>query len=838
MISLSTNSRTLFIIILTCSLLSARIYADNSSAVTESTQEQQSQGDSDAAPYVSAHGKIINEIFIHGNEHVSSDAILHRIPCKVGQPFDTNDTRVLINNLYKDLKRFRNIVVKTEELDDEQVNLHIFVTEKPPLKKIIFQGNKKVTKQEIFKKTNIDNTPAIDEKELQTCAQTIIDLYHEKSYLDVTIKAYLELDEDNKATAYFDVTENNPSTVKQIRFEGNKAIASKELKKALFTREDWILGFMDGSGNYHPDRVSQGDKYVLEQYYQNRGYLNAKVIDIRTDSDARGNLVLTYLIEEGDQYTIGEIKAPGNDVLSEEQLLAFLPLRPGMLYSRQRLMDCIKRLEALWGNFGYLYASITPSVEPNENTKTVNLAFYSETGKEVYLNKLNILGNKKTRDKVIRRKLALEDGDLITQQKMEVSKNRVEALGYFDPRDGVNWKTTRLSDELADLDLIVKETKTGNAHIKMGTGGSQTSIMDGIKGFSAEASISDRNLFGTGVMFDATAQGSIGQQSLAFNITQPWLFDRPIFGAIDVYHKRIGYDDFRYANAMNERHTGGTITSGFVTGLSNPLLSETFVRGMVGFEGVGYDAPPVARFLSGAPGIDTVHATKVYQRVLNALFVTDEFFMCSFRLGQDKKNHPVHPSRGHAWLFQTNFGLGHCIGFYKVDLDANWYTPLIGERDLILRLHAFAGFARPMHNRFIPFRELFHIGGPASVRGFLYGQIGPQFSLTADPKVRGDSIGGGKTLFWNAELQFPITPDFNAKGVLFYDGGSGWDAPYSKLLNDTQYLLHNSFDYRHSVGVGIRMMSPMPIRIDIGFKLDPRKGESPYEVHFGMAYDF
>jgi outer membrane protein insertion porin family len=169
------------------------------------------------------------------------------------------------------------------------------------------------------------------------------------------------------------------------------------------------------------------------------------------------------------------------------------------------------------------------------------------------------------------------------------------------------------------------------------------------------------------------------------------------------------------------------------------------------------------------------------------------------------------------------------IGFGKLYFDYVWYNPLINEYDLIFKLHLFFGLATPLSGRAIPFGELFHIGGDTTVRGFSYGEIGPQFL--------GDTIGGKKAFFLNAELIFPITQDMSMRGVLFYDGGAGWDNPYVNPGNAI-FVTSNNFDYRHAVGFGIRMLRPMPIRVDWGFKLDPRPGERESQVHFGMTYDW
>jgi outer membrane protein insertion porin family len=227
-----------------------------------------------------------------------------------------------------------------------------------------------------------------------------------------------------------------------------------------------------------------------------------------------------------------------------------------------------------------------------------------------------------------------------------------------------------------------------------------------------------------------------------------------------------------------------------------------------------------------------------YQIILDKEFKEGEYFWLAQHVEQDTRNHPVHTSRGHSWKLTSKLGIptfNSNIGYYKVSLDTHWFTPLINEYSLVFHIHSYFGIAAPLGSkRAIPFDELYHIGGPRSVRGFLFGQIGPTY---AD-----DSIGATKAFFWNAELIFPVTPDMSIKGVVFYDGGGSFDAPYLKLIN-TAAVRKNNFDYRHAVGFGIRLLNPMPISIDWGFKIDPRKdrrdpsrNETSNEVHFGMSY--
>jgi outer membrane protein insertion porin family len=239
---------------------------------------------------------------------------------------------------------------------------------------------------------------------------------------------------------------------------------------------------------------------------------------------------------------------------------------------------------------------------------------------------------------------------------------------------------------------------------------------------------------------------------------------------------------------------------------------------------------------------DTIEARAAYDIILAQLFTPGSFGTFSFNMGKDAKNHPMHPTRGYTWILKSLLafpGWNSKIGFHKVDLDAHWFTPLIGEFDLVLHLHGYFGIVSRLHKHLIPYRELFHIGGQASVRGFLFGQIGPQFRVVRSGNRMSDSIGGNKTFFVNVELIFPIMQDFSLKGLVFYDGGAGWDNPYVCCKDiPEKFITNNNLSYRHSVGIGVRVLNPMPVKIDWGFKLDTRRGENTNEIHFSMSYDW
>ena len=379
------------------------------------------------------------------------------------------------------------------------IDLYIIIQEKIPLKEIIFEGNSAVTEKEITEKVTSLDTPAIDQEELNIFANAIKKLYLERGYYNAAIDTEFIVDENGKGTIIFKINEGSKSLVKRISFKGNKHVSGKTLRSIMYTREDWLLSFLDKSGTYIPERL-EGDKHVIEMYYQSHGYMNAKVTAITPQIDpCTNNVNLLVEIHEGDLYTIGSVRAPGNDLVCEDVLLQAIAIKPGDLYSREKIVDTIKNLELVWGNFGYLYAHIEPSIEVHEDTKTVDLGFHTELGKQITLGKLTIRGNQKTRDKIIRRQIIFAEGDPLTNIRMEQSKERIQSLGYFDQREGVNWKIIRTGENTADFDLMLKEAKTGHLGFQLGFAGNPDNIREPLKGMSLQLDVGDTNLIGTGM---------------------------------------------------------------------------------------------------------------------------------------------------------------------------------------------------------------------------------------------------------------------------------------------------------------------------------------------------
>jgi outer membrane protein insertion porin family len=491
-------------------------------------------------------------------------------------------------------------------------------------------------------------------------------------------------------------------------------------------------------------------------------------------------------------------------------------------------------LRLLWGEFGYIYAEVHPSIQPNPETKTVKLSFISDLGNKVKVNRINIHGNKKTKEHVIRREILFSEGEYITTRKMEESKQYIERLGYFDPKNGANWRIAKIDDEFADLDLLLHEKNTGRMSASIGFGGNPASQSPS-QSWKVQASIYDTNFLGRGIQYSINGNYSAEDRGIIASISNPWLFNRPISGGVALFHTKAIYEDLNLVvQKPVEKRTGGQATIGF----TSPYWWYTQILFETGAEYIRYSVKPEVKLPE-----DFRQFGHDYQIVLNRRFQEGTLVATGVSCIQDFRNHPIYPSRGYLLAFTGKFAIPYTkssFGFFKAELDAHWYTPLINEYDLIFHLRAHGGFVAQFGNHTIPYRELFLIGGPATIRGFNFGQASPQIVIDTFGDNAIDPLGGKKAFYLTAELLFPIMEDRSIMGVVFYDGGSGWDTPNVREIPSQLPLRHNIFSYRHAIGFGVRMTSPTPLVIDWGFKLDRNKrlGETASEIHFTASRDF
>lgn len=767
--------------------------------------------------------KKIAHIYIQGNKHVNNDVILGKIPYKVGFDFDATLSADAIHALYR-LGYFRQVEIEAEEASKDSINLFIILDEKPLLEKVEFVSNKVLDSKKLNEALNISNVDTVDAEFLRRSQKIIQNLYREEGYYHAEVEAEFipSKESSEKVSVKFIIKEGPKSLVTRVFFVDNKFMPSRKLRKILLTQERWIAGFMTDAGKYSVEMLDM-DKLRIEQYYRDFGYLMAKVVDTQVSfTPNRQEVHITFRIQEGDEYIVRNIKAPGDEIFLEQDLLPYVLLEKDRPYVHTKLIQSLERLKALWGEKGYVNVDVYPKIEPDQENKAVDVTFYVDKGEQLYVRRINITGNFNTKDKVIRRKLELQEGDLLTSKKLQNSQDKVEALSFFE-QGGVNWKVHRITDKVADLELNVKEAKTGHINFQMSYGSDQDSNKRALK---AGIVVEQTNFMGEGWGLGGNAQLQLAKRgSQLFNVhfDNPHLFDTNISARAAAYHTKQEFDEWRNVTSVpTVSESGGSLGTGTNLTFIDKELAFTFE---VGLDYIKNRKVRATRQTSRAQ-------TEALQQILDNDFKTSTLQWFTFAVIKDTRNHNIYPNKGFKFLFITKLVPPFSNPFYKyfkADLDFSYYTRLIDVDRLVLALRAKLGIVHEIGNSgHIPYKELYNMGGQTTVRGFRFGQIGPSWKNQ-------DPLGARYAIQFNAELIFPLISEYGMKGHLFYDAGAGWHTPLDGV-KDRSAITRNEFNIRHAVGFGFNLLRPYPAKIDWGYKLDrdKRKGESTHEFHLSM----
>lgn len=768
---------------------------------------------------------IIKKIIIHGTKSVDEAVIKNRMPYEVNKPFDPSLSKQAIDQLYS-LGIFSQITISEEKVATNECNLIVTLEEYTSVDDFIFKGIHHFERPKLLEKLNLSENDRLDTEKVVRIANSLKKLYQDVQYLNVHINTSIIPNPENprKKIALFTVDEGKKVRIRKVNFHGSEQVPFYSYCHLIFTRPMWLLSTTDDSGKVDEIMLDQ-DKHRIEYFYQDQGFLMAKVTGVEIEPVDEGFRDVTFYIREGNKFKIRYLNVDCSDEeFTEKKLTQYLSFDEGDLYSRTKIVDSINNLKTVLGEHGYIFADVYPQLKPLEDQNLVDITFIVEKSHKLFANNINIIGNSITRDKVIRRQMTFEEGDLITSRKLEQSKLNVEYLSYFE-RGSVNWKINKVTETLADLTLSVHEARTGHLNFNMTYGADRGSANESLK-FGLD--LGKSNIAGLG--FDANAIVQASPKSFQrgeFRIFDPYFLDNRISIGFSTYIKRDEYEQWGYLQTRpTEKLWGISSQVGFTLDSIDPKLHWLTE---IGTEHVSYNRGDLI-----VEGI----SPDLLQPIVNLRFIEGTINWLSFTLLKDTRNHKVYPNQGYRLELSSKFAfpfVNQTFSFYKFELEGSWYTPIIGPDSLVLTLHGRASIIdRFQSNKSIPYKELFQMGGQGTVRGFLWGGVGPVWAPTNAP------LGSKRALQFNAELVFPLVPDYSMKGHFFYDAGTGWRTVVDGISEDNQKNLikRNNFVMRHSVGFGLNLMQPVPAKIDWGYKLDRNKkaGESASEFHLSMNY--
>ena len=739
--------------------------------------------------------KKIFDIRIEGNERIESDAILRLIKAAPGDIYS-------VKALSEDLKSvfamgyFDDVRV---EADDGPLGKTIIfrVQEKRTIRRVRIEGNRVYDDEEIEENLTVKTGSILNVYQIQNNLQRIEELYKEKNYHNVAVSYELIELPNNQADIQFAVKEGVKVLVKNITFVGNKSFTADELKKEISTDEKGFFSFLTDSGELNSEELNQ-DVAKLEAFYHNNGFIRARIGEPVVEFKDSW-IDITFKIQEGPRYRVGNIDIQGDLIFPRELLLKKINLNDQEYYNRTILRNDLLALGDLYADEGFAHVDVAPRINEDAERLVVDIVYDIRKGSLVFFEEIIISGNTKTRDKVIRRQLEVFEQGLYSGAKLKRSVRNLYRLDYFED---VQVNTVRGSaDDKMVLKIDVKEKSTGQFSFGGGYSNTEKLFLVG--------SVSQRNLFGRGHILNLKAE--LGSRTTRFTLgfTEPWLFDIPLTAGFRLFNWETEFDNYKRDSR------GGSITLGY------PVFRDT--RFSISFT---HDNAKVVDVTDAAP--DSI-------KQLEARFGNERFLTNSVvgSIRYDTRDRIFSASEGSDHRITAEYaGLGGDIGFTKLDGQLARYFPLWWQFTFFARARAGVVWENPP--LLLPDYEKFYLSGFRSVRGFEENEIQP---LDAD----GNVLGGDRFAIGTLELIRPLVQTVGLDGFVFFDIGAVVDADAVDEFGNpdpTQQTI-NSKTLRESIGFGFRWNSPMgPIALAYGYKLDRREGEKSGNWEFALGAAF
>lgn len=729
----------------------------------------------------------IVRVDIAGNRRIETELIKSNISLKAGEPLSADAVSEDIKRIFR-LGFFEDVSAELRRTPDGVVLVYN-VKEKPVVVDLRIRGNDEIESDKILEVVGIKEGRIIELEKVNASVEAINRLYSDEGFVGTEVSSEIEPGAEGTVSLAFDIKEGKKAFIKEVEFVGNQSVKADEITKAIYSKPRWFLTFITRRGLYRQDEILR-DSDRIRSFYLDRGYLDAKVDkpEIVFDEEKEG-FVVTFRIEEGGQFRVGDIRFEGDLIGTEEELEKIVRLQSGGILSRGVLTADIDAITTFYGDKGYAFANVDPGLQVNRENLTADINFNIEQGDQVTIRRIDIVGNTRTRDKVIRREILIEEEQLFSASKIRAIRPRVSRLGFFE--DNVEVATQRVPDAEDELDVSVKvaERPTGFFSIAGGFSSVETVLFAG--------QIQESNLFGYGKRLSLSAQ--IGGVTRLFSLN----YQDPNFLDSDYTFDVLGFNTNRQFRDFDRESFGGSI------GFGKRLIRDLTGRVSYRFESVDV----------GDVDGDSLLLISDTERKISSI---------TAGLIWDSRNNLLDPSRGNISRASVEFAesfLGGDTDFTRYTASTRFFFPFLYGTVL-----SFAGQyglidLRNVGNDLVV-SERFFLGGPDSLRGFEFRRLGPRV-----PTDDGDFviIGGTQELVLIAEFIFPIIPQAGFKGVLFFDVGNAF--------NDTEDLSFNPQDLRRDYGLGIRWASPLgPLRLEVGFPLGDRlPGEDAFEVQFTIG---
>jgi outer membrane protein insertion porin family len=725
-----------------------------------------------------------------GPETISKARILAQMRTKVGQEYSNEVVQEDIKALYK-TGYIRNVRIFAQP-EGNGLKVIVAVQTRPVIREIEITGAHTIKAPRLRKEIKVKLNQAADEQQLEESREKIIDVYQARGFTDVSVEFRVDPIDEKRGTArvVFTVTEGTKGAVSQIRFEGNAHVSQKTLRKQMKTRGQTLLHVVDKSGRLDEVQLQQ-DLDAIREYYQNHGFIDVEIKEVRKDRTPKGPMIITIVIAEGPQYHVRKLTVAGYQNTNEAKIRALLKMKEGSIYSPKQLRDDAKAVADAYGSGGYVDLVITPEGTP-AGPGLIDVHYNIEEGVRSFVNRVNIEGNTRTKDKVIRREVLVAPGDVFNTVRVDTTKKRLENLGYFAKVETYPEETDIPGRK--DLTILLQEKRTGSLSF-----GGGFSTVDKLVGF-VELTQGNFDLLnwpsftGGGQKFRLRLQYGTQRKDFILTLTEPYFLDRRLALTGQAFYTEANYLSAEY----DQRNYGFTFE------MRKPI--NAYMYGTVGYTLQDIDIFNVSA--SAAPFIQTQKGSSVESKIFGSVVF-------------DSRDNPLLSRRGQRVTFTPFLSggfLGGDIQVYALDVEGSQYFHLPWDTILLINGEV-ATVSQWGAGDDVPIFERLFLGGSNNLRGFPFREVGP--------KENGEPIGGKSLARATVEWTFPIVE--KARGAIFYDTGfvnsSEWSFGFNNLASD--------------IGVGIRLDLPIgPLRLDYGYPVMRDGYHGGGRFNFNVGYQF
>ncbi|CAN1721803.1 Outer membrane protein assembly factor BamA [Hyphomicrobium sp. 1Nfss2.1] len=740
----------------------------------------------------------IRAIGVSGNKRVEPETVRSYLQFSVGSAYDPAKVDGSIKAL------FATGLFSDVRIDRSGADIIVTVVENPVINQVAFEGNSEVDTDTLRNEVQMKPRSVFTRARVQQDVQRILDVYRRQGRYAATVEPkIIELEQD-RVNLVFEIAEGSATKVKGIHFVGNKAFSDTQLRDVISTTEKGWFDFLKGTAIYDPDRMSL-DRELIRQYYLKNGYADVQVTAANAELDRDGSgFFLTYSIEEGEQYAFGDINIESTvSAIDGAKFKGKVLTESGDTYNAGLIDKSVEAVTAAVSQDGFAFARVRPQATPDPVARRISLNYVIEEGPRVYIERINIAGNTRTKDYVLRREFKVAEGDAYNPLMVDQAKKRLTNLGLFKNVD-VKRRPGSNQDRVI-LDVEVVEQSTGE--LSFGAGYSTS------EGVIGDVSITERNLMGNGQFLRLGVSGSLERLQVNLSFTEPRFLDRNMAAGFDLFHKEV---DQTSSSGFESRRTGGTVRLGFP--LSEKLWMQTnYTASRDSIFNVDDDASLAIKEAEGTSYTSLVGSTITY----------------------DLRNDPRNPTKGLWFQVGGDFaGLGGDVQYVSFAAEARGYYPITDNITFVAR--AIGGSIQGWGGEDVRLIDLFFKGGE-TVRGFDRAGYGPRDLNT------GDALGGQYYWATTAEVRFPIPfipDDLGISGAVFADAGSLWGTNTGSATlgcngTNDEVCLADSSAIRASVGASIMWASPVgPIRMDFAKTLAKQTYDDEQFFRFGAATKF